>query len=120
VVRVVPRLDRNARVAEEVRVVRDRRGSSVARKRDDVAVHVEHLPAGVVRIARLRSADVRARGIDVSMPCTRASRPTATDAVSAAGEFRVAGDRPVRGTVELNPSPEAAEVVPARRRGCCS
>lgn len=75
VVGVVPRLNRNARVAEEIRVVRDRRRRSVARSRDDVTVHVEHLPAGVVRIARLRSADVRARDVDVSVAGTRASGP---------------------------------------------
>ena len=67
-IRIVPGVDRNARVAEEVRVIRDRYGTSVARHGHDVAVHVEHLPAGIVRIVRLGRADVHTRGVDGGMP----------------------------------------------------
>src|SRR6266540_6089073 len=113
--RVVPSLDRYTRVAEEVGVVDDRRRRPVARERHLVAVHVEHLAAGVVRIVRLGRADVHAGGVNVSVP--RASAGTASaDAVAAAGELRIARDRPVHGPIELDPSPKASEIIPAEGR----
>src|SRR5215472_2951295 len=101
---VVPGLDGDTRVAEEVRVV----GHAV----DHVVVHVEHLAAGVVRILRLRSADVRAGDVYVRMK----SSATATAEVGAARDLRITGDRPVGEAVELDPAPTAAQAVGAAER----
>src|SRR5262249_59238095 len=98
--RVVPGLGRDARITQEIGVV----GHAV----DHVAVDVEHLAVGVVRILRLGWADVRAGDVDVRMTSSAA---TAAAEVAAAGELRIAGDRPIGEAVELDPAPKAAQAV---------
>src|SRR5262249_56236660 len=90
--RVVPRLRRDIRVAEEVRVIDNGLGAAVADEGDDVVVDVEHVPAGV-RIARPGPCDVGGGDVhpDVTGPGT--PRPAAADAMPAPGELGIAGDR---------------------------
>jgi hypothetical protein len=99
--RVVPGLGRDARVAQEIRVV----GYAV----DHVAIDVEHVPVGEVRILRLGWADVRAGDVDVRMA---SAATAAAEEVVAARKLRIAGNRPVGEAVELDPAPKAAQLVP--------
>jgi len=91
--RVVPGLDRDTRITQEVRVV----GHAV----DHVAVDVEHLPAG--RIPRLGRADVRAGDVYIRM--TSPAAATAAE-VAAARQLRITGDCPIGEAVELDPAPK--------------
>jgi hypothetical protein len=59
---------------------------------------------------------MRGGDVDADVTRARAAGAAAADAVATAPELAVAGDRPVRGAVELDPAPEAAEIVASVRR----
>src|SRR5436190_18784436 len=106
--RVVPRLGRDARVAEKIRNV----GLAVYH----VAVDVEDLRARrpKVRIVRPCRHEMGAGDVDVRM--LRAKGAGAAGPVAAARHLLIACDRPIGEAVELDPTPEAAEPRAASRR----
>src|SRR5436190_10862782 len=106
--RVVPRLGRDARVAEKIRNV----GLAVYH----VAVDVEDLRARrpKVRIVRPRGHEMGARDVHVRM--LRAKGASAGDAVAAARHLLITRDRPIGEAVKLDPAPEAAKLRAARLR----
>src|SRR5512132_490583 len=109
--RVVPRLDRDARVTEEVGVVGDRWRGPVACEGDHVVVDIEDMAARI-RVVRSGRPDVRSGNVEANMAGSRAPGTAAADAVAAAGQLGIAGDRPIGSAIKLDPAPEAAEVVP--------
>jgi hypothetical protein len=100
--RVVPGVDRDARVAEKIRIA----GHAV----HDIRVDVEHLPARVVRILRPGRTHVPGRDIDICMVGPKGA--AAADEVAAAGDLGVTPNRPAsyaaRGEGGLPPSPLTA------------
>jgi hypothetical protein len=111
----VTRLDGDLRIPEEVGIVNHRLRAAVADEGHYVVVDVEHVSARI-GVVGPRYFDVRGRRVDADVARTGAAGAATADAVAATGELGVAGDRAVGGAVELDPTPEAAEIVAAVRR----
>src|SRR5512133_839096 len=71
--------------------------------------------AARIRVVRSGRPDVRSGNVEANMAGSRAPGTAAADAVAAAGQLGIAGDRPIGSAIKLDPAPEAAEVVPAER-----
>ena len=109
------RLDGDLRIPEEVGIVNYRLRAAVADEGHNVVVDVEHVSARI-GVVGPRYFDVRGRRVDADVARTGAAGTATADAVAATGELSVAGDRAVGEPIELDPAPEATEIVAAVRR----